>query len=417
MNKLVWLMAAAVLVFSGCSKKETAGAGPVTLEFFSWLDEEPYMTKLINQWNAANPGIQIKGTFVANEELAQKLTVSLSGGSVVDIFCQQTPAGVAEFIALDQVLDLTELLKKNNFDESGISGFMDSFREELGAPYGLPYRKSVWVLFYNKKLFDDAGMPYPKNWTWDQYQEAAQKLTKGSGENKVYGILNYPSTMGWWRIGANITGANNPIIPEHLAAFKKTARRDWDWSYTYNCQPPYAERTGTAGGDYAGSFLQGKFGMMITGDWAVSMLNNGIAAGSELQYDIAEVPYARGDEPYSAGVPTIAAVAKNSKYPEQAFKFISYLAGNEGARFFANEGLIPAWGSPETISIFQERLPTPRNVAVFFTQKVYNQAPFDSKYSQAMRIVNQEMSLYLLKEQDLEKTYDIIAKRIKDEVQ
>jgi multiple sugar transport system substrate-binding protein len=415
MKRILFVPVIAALIFAGCEKRQSA-AGPVVLEFYSWTDEEPYMTKLINQWNAANPDIQVKGTFTSIDDYLQKLTVSLSGGATVDIICQSNPAPMAEFIALGQILEMSDLMKKHSFDGSGVSGFLDSFRAELGGIYGLPYRKSVWVLFYNKRIFDAAGIPYPKNYTWEQYTDTARRLTSGSGENKIYGILNFQPTSGWWRIAANVTGANNPIIPEHLVEFKKAARLTWDWSYTDKVQPPYSERTGTAGGDYWGAFLQGKYGMVITGDWLVNMLNNGIAQGADLQYDIAEVPYWAGQEPYSAGVPTLAGITKSSKHPDEAFKFISFLAGNEGARFFAGEGMIPARGSQEIIDIFKRDLPSPKNTDVFFTQKVYNQAPFDANYNKAMVIVNQEMSLYFLNEQDLDTTYDTIARRIKDEI-
>jgi multiple sugar transport system substrate-binding protein len=202
-----------------------------------------------------------------------------------------------------------------------------------------------------------------------------------------------------------------------LAEFKKAAKITWDWSYTYNCQPPYSERTGTAGGDYAGSFSSGKYGMVVTGDWLIQMLNSNNEQGAGLDYDIAACPYWEGQEPYSAGVPTLAMVTKSSKYPEQAFAFLAYLSGIEGAKFLAENGLIPAYSSPDIRTIFEKQLTSPKNVDVLFTQKVYSQAPFDPKYNQGMRIVNQEMSLYFLKEQDLEKTYNTIAQRIEEEVE
>ena len=78
--------------------------------------------------------------------------------------------------------------------------------------------------------------------------------------------------------------------------------------------------------------------------------------------------------------------------------------------------MIPAWSSPEIITIFREQLPMPRNIDVFFTQRVQNQAPFNAQFNQALTIMNQEMSLFLLLEQDLDRTFDTIARRIRDEI-
>jgi multiple sugar transport system substrate-binding protein len=376
------------------------------------------MTKLVEVWNKANPDIQVHANFPANStEYIQKITVALSGGAEVDVFCLTNPGDAGEIIKIGLVYELDDLMKKWSYDESGVSGLLDSTRAELGNVYCLPYRKGVWTLFYNKKLFDEAGIPYPSNYTWEQYTEVGRQLTKGSGENKVYGILNYQPTSGWWRIAANVKGANNPAVPEELAEFKKAAKLVWDWSYTDGSQPPYSERTGTAGGDYAGSFSQGKYGMTVCGDWLIQMLNSNNEQGANLDYDIAACPYWAGTEPYSAGVPTLSFIPKNSKHPDEAFKFIAWLSGIEGAKLLAAEGLIPAYSSPEITAIFEKQLTSPKNISALFTQQVYSQAPFDPKYAGAMRIVNQEMSLYFLKEQDLEKTYSTIASRIQDEVQ
>jgi multiple sugar transport system substrate-binding protein len=420
--KKVLLALIITTLFVACQKKGTqqegAGSGPITLEFYTWMDEEPYMTKLVDQWNKENPDIQIHASFPGNlNEYIQKLTVALSGGSTIDVFCLTNPGEAGEFINLGQAKPLDDLIAKIGFDESGVAGFLDSFRAELGKVYGLPYRKSIWTLFYNKKLFDEAGIPYPVNYTWEKYTEVGRHLTKGSGQDRVYGILNYQPTSGWWRIAANVTGANNPIETDDLAEFKKAAKLVWDWSYTYQCQPPYSERTGTAGGDYAGSFSQGKFGMTVCGDWLINMLNNNNASGANLDYDIANCPYWEGDEPYSAGVPTLSIITNTSKHPEEAFKFIAYLSGLEGAKFLAGEGLVPAWSSPEIRAIFGKQVSSPKNLDALFMQKTYSQAPFDPDYNPAMRIVNQEMSLYFLNEQDLDKTYDTIAMRIKEEIE
>lgn len=59
-----------------------------------------------------------------------------------------------------------------------------------GKYYGVPYCKNIQMVYYNKNLFDEAGVEYPKpDWTWEDFREAAKKLTKGSGANKVYGAM------------------------------------------------------------------------------------------------------------------------------------------------------------------------------------------------------------------------------------
>jgi multiple sugar transport system substrate-binding protein len=370
---------------------------------------------VVETYNKLHPEINVKLTVSADWD--QKKAIALSGGATVDVMCMGNPGDAAIYSELGQLVDLNPYIKAANTDVSGISGFLDSFNSEVGAVYGLPYRKSVWTLYYNKKVFDDAKIPYPSdNLTWEEYTELAQKLTKGTGDNKTYGLLNFQPTSAWWRAAANTTGANNPVVAKDLAEYKKAAKLAWDWSYTLGIQPSYADRVGTAGGDYAGSFMNGKYGMLVTGDWLVNMLNTAIEKGTVFDYDVAAIPHWTGKEAYTTGTPTMASIPVGSKLKDESFKFIAYLSSNEGAKILAKYGMMPAWSSQEVQDIFLKELPSPKHGSVFFTQKVYSQAPFSTQYSKGQSIVNEEMSLYLLQEQDLDKTYSIIEQRIKDEV-
>ena len=67
-----------------------------------------------------------------------------------------------------------------------------------GKTYALPFRKDNNMIFYNKDLFDKAGVPYPEDgMTMAEYHELAAKLTSGTGNDKVYGahIHTWPSNV------------------------------------------------------------------------------------------------------------------------------------------------------------------------------------------------------------------------------
>jgi multiple sugar transport system substrate-binding protein len=414
---LMMILVMASALWAGGGSQSGASAGKTTLEFYSWLDEENYLTEVVNTYNALHPEVNVRLTVSPTTDYAQKIAITLSGGAVVDAICMNNPSQAATYSELGQLVDLNPYIKAANLDVSGISGFIDSFNNEVGAVYGLPYRKSVWVLFYNKKIFDDAGIPYPgDNLTWEQYSELAQRLTRGSGENKIFGVLNFGPTSAWWRAPANTTGANNPVVPGDLAEYKKAAQYTWDLSYKYQVQPLYADRVGTAAEDYAGIFMQGKHAMMVNGDWAVNMINTGISRGININYDVAAIPHWAGKEPYSTGTPSLGSVNVASKFKDEAFKFVSFLASNEGAKIISKYGMMPAWSSQEVMDIYLKELPNPKHGEVFFSQKVYSQAPFSTQYSRGQAIVNEEMSLFLLNEQEIDKTFSIIEQRIKDEV-
>jgi len=394
------------------TKKET-----VTIEFFDWFDEEAYMLKIIDAFQAENPNIKVNPTFVPTDEYGQKILVALSGGTVIDVFAVSSPPGYAEYVNKNQLLALDDLVIRDNFDVSGIKDFVEQLKMG-GKLYGLPYRKSAWVLFYNKDIFDKYNVPYPdETWTWEKYVEVAQLLTQGEGENKTWGSQNYQPTSTWWRVPANTAGYNNPLDPEHLEGFKKAAKLSYDLSYTYKAQQPYSDRVGTAGGDYAGIFLQGKTAMCFNGDWLVEMLNRNITEkGIKLNYDIAPMPHWEGEESATTGTPTVIMIPKNTKKTDAAFEFIKYVSTEKGAKILAGNGLMPAWNSESVNSIFLENLEQPEHAEYFFAQKIYSQVPTDPLYNSAMEIVKEEVSLYLLDEQGLDETFEKIQQRLDSEI-
>jgi multiple sugar transport system substrate-binding protein len=418
---LLFVCVLAAGIFAGGKQDSASSGGPVTLEFWSWLDEENYLVKIIDAWNAKNPNIQVKGSFAATSDHNQKVVVALSGGATLDVVCLNNPSVTATYLELGQLVNLAPYVQKNNTDISGIRDLIETLANEKGEYFALPYRKSVMITYYNKKIFDDAKAPYPdtipiNEWTWEKYTEIARQLTGGSGQNKIYGILNYEPTSAWWRFTANFVGANNPAIPAHLAEYKKAAQMAYDWSYKYQVQPPYSDRVGTAGGDYAGAFMQGKYGMSVTGDWIINMLNTAIDKGGVMDYDIAPVPHYAGREPWSAGTPTQVCIPVSTKYKDESFAFSSFLAGVEGAKIIAQSGMLPAWSSQEIQDFYLANLPHVKNGKYLFTQKVYSQAPANTQYSLSQAIVNEEVPLYLLQERDLDTTFKAIEDRIKDEV-
>ena len=80
-----------------------------------------------------------------------------------------------------------------------------------GNFYAVPFRSDFWVLYYNKDLFDAAGVEYPSNdLTMEDYDALARKMTSGSGDTKVYGCHYHT-----WRSAASlfsILDGKNTII-------------------------------------------------------------------------------------------------------------------------------------------------------------------------------------------------------------
>lgn len=84
----------------------------------------------------------------------------------------------------EQLLPIDEFIKKDNLDLSIYKGAAEQLQYN-GVSYALPYRNDWYVLYYNKDLFDAAGVEYPSNdMTWQEYYDLAAKLTSRRGKQQ-----------------------------------------------------------------------------------------------------------------------------------------------------------------------------------------------------------------------------------------
>ena len=398
-------------------KKEEGGKGgdeQITLSFYAWLDEEEMFNEMIQVYEKSHPNVKIEAQYVASADYETKLITAFSGGADIDCFAVAAPNTLASYVNKDQVLALDELISSTQMDTSGIQSTLDSISID-GKTYGLPYKTSAWFVVYNKDIFDAANVAYPEgDWTWEEYAEVASELTSGEGAEKIYGSLNYQPTSLWWRIPANSKGAINCRYEDQLDDWMDAAEFCKNLS-DQGYQPPYADRAGEAGADYAGAFLTGKYGMMFNGDWVIEMLNSAIADGEKLNYDIAPLPHWEGEEAQTIGAPATLQISKNSKHPKEAFDFIRFVTGEEGAKLLLERDYFPAWTSEEIVKEYCEGKETPEHIEYVVNQTIISQTPVDEWYNSAQNIVKEEVSMYLLGETDKETTKDAIMQRLSDE--
>ena len=199
----------------------------VTLEFYSWLDEEKIFTLLTEEYKKDHPNIDFNLHFVPTNDYETKLLTAFSGGASIDCFAVASAPSFAAYQNKGQVYCIDDLVTENKTDTSGFQASYDGLKVD-GKAYVLPYKTSSWVVYYNKDIFDNAGVPYPsEEWTWEEYAQTAAKLTGGDGNDKIYGSLNYQPTSTWWRVPANGMKATNPLIEAQLD--------EWRPSLTKSC--------------------------------------------------------------------------------------------------------------------------------------------------------------------------------------
>lgn len=114
-----------------------------------------------------------------NAERADALLTNLIGDGDIDIF----DANIAEyfnFAAKGMFENLEPYAAADGYDFDQMGANNVELSRVNGNLYAFPYVQSVWLLYYNKDLFDAAGLPYPTDdMTWDEFRETAKALSQG----------------------------------------------------------------------------------------------------------------------------------------------------------------------------------------------------------------------------------------------
>lgn len=173
------------------SAAEAASEGTLTVAIWD-KNQEPGLTEIIKDFTAET-GIKAQIQVTPWEQYWTMLEAGATGGSLPDAFWMHSNE-IARYSEYEMLLDLTDRIKSSEKLE------MDKFPEEIveiynweGAKqYAIPKDIDTIALWYNKTMFDEAGIAYPdETWTWDTFADAAKKLTKDDGSQ--YGFAIRPS--------------------------------------------------------------------------------------------------------------------------------------------------------------------------------------------------------------------------------
>lgn len=175
--------------------------GNTSLRFMWWGGETRHKATVdaLELYKRIAPDVEVKTEYSGWDGYFDKLTTQLAANTGPDVV-QMSYTNVAEYVARNQLVPLDEYIEKGVLDVSNLSeSTLDMYRMD-GKLYAVPAGVSTSLLFYNKDYFDKAGVPYPtEDWTWDDYMEAARKLTMdtdGDGKTDVWGTAYMVNPAG-----------------------------------------------------------------------------------------------------------------------------------------------------------------------------------------------------------------------------
>ena len=158
MKKLTSLILALLFVLSMGS---AVAEEPALVRIIVPSDHLEFLEQLLEPFREANPDINVEvdGTSNGWDGVATKLITMLAGGEQVDIAAVST-SYYPQFVELGQLLDITEHAKENYSEEEYYWSIFDGLMVD-GKLYGVPISIYTLVNYYNKDLYDEAGLEYP----------------------------------------------------------------------------------------------------------------------------------------------------------------------------------------------------------------------------------------------------------------
>lgn len=311
----------------------------VELSVSIWdANQEPGIKEILADFTEET-GIKTKLSVVKWEEYWTMLEAGAQGGSLPDVFWMHSNES-ERYMSNDMLLDLTDKIAESdkidpeNYPEDiwGLYTYDDKY-------FAVPKDVDTIALWYNKAMFDEAGLAYPTaDWTWDDVTEAAKKLTKEDGSQYGLALRNDNNQAGYYNLIYDNGG--------YIISDDKT-KSGWDDPKTIEAMEmlegwikdgvmPPLEVMAENGENVL--FQSGKVAMVPQGSWMVAAYRDNEYTAENC--DLVELPKsATTGRRVSLYNGLGWAAAANGEHTEEAWKLIEYLGSEEAQKKQAELGV------------------------------------------------------------------------------
>ncbi|HEY8448333.1 MAG TPA: ABC transporter substrate-binding protein [Thermomicrobiales bacterium] len=323
----------------------------VTLRFMTHNTlEKPagdVLKEMIAEFEAENPNIKIQLDEVPNADVLTKLTAYAEGNDLPDIIDGQF--GLSSFISLNAALDITDRIDAEGLRDSFIPVALQAAMDSEGRILGMPLYTGTDALYYRIDHFEEAGLdPNSPPRTWDELVEVAKALTNPRAGRYGFGMYGKTHTQRVIHFMQN-NGPDGEMLrldresgiwtilcnsPDSIGAVQYLV----DLALVHKVVPPNVVEM-----DYpanVSAFAGGNISMLTTGPWGAQTF---IGTNPELEgkFAVAIHPTPDGSTPKLRQGSLVYAIGRTTKYPDEAFKFLKWIAHDRQSYFAAKAGYGP----------------------------------------------------------------------------
>ncbi len=421
MKKMLFpILLTAALLLSGCGQASPATAppqggqpaAPVELTFMLWgaPEELTVWNAIVDDFQAQNPNITVNVEVSDWTAYWEKLKTMLAAGNPPDLFAMDAPYYL-DYQTRGVLKNLQPYLDANPDMLQGVYPQTLEAYQTADGYFGLPRDFQTIVLFYNKDMFDAAGLAYPTaDWTYDDLRQASKDLTldtNGDGVTDQWGFTAdlWDMELAWssaiWAFGGDILSADHTqtLIGE------PAARQAWQVFHDMTFQDKSMPDINTAASYGLDLFQAGIAAMTPIGHWAVPGYNAGT-----FQWDVAPMPQGPAGPATSVNSAGFV-VAEGSKHPAEAFEFIKFVLSPSGQTRLTELGFaIPVLESVAASPVFLEQPGSTINQQVFLDSLAFaHMKPVFKGYDEWSAAVGDGMIPIWTGEADLNTTLDQVV--------
>ena len=277
------LFAATAVTASAADKKEV-----VIWDYFETDAQKQMMQSLIDGFNASQDEYEASHVYVPFADYEKQLTLGIASGELPDLVILDG-CGMASFIQLGLFGDISDA--DINWDEY-MEGPMESTMLD-GKHYGIPFATNCTALYYNKDLFDAAGIDYPdENTTWDEFHEMAKALTKDGVSGFGNAATNTDEGTFQCLQWLYTAGGSYTDIEDGVDAYKLMQEMIEDGSWTKEC-------VNWTQSDVNNNFMAGNLAMQQNGPWQIPGIETN---APDLNYGVTVLPKKDADSEQATSI-------------------------------------------------------------------------------------------------------------------
>lgn len=286
------------------------------------------------------------------ENYTQALLASIAAGNPPDVFLLDAPY-MPTFTERGVPLNIKPYLRILGVNiEEYYPNVLEIFTSPDGKLFGLPKGFTPMVVYYNKKLLKQAGLPEPNDdWTWDDFLKMAKAMTKdldGDGKIDQYGAYVgryfYQLCPMIWSYGGEIISPDYKTVMGYLNSPQTIEAVQFFIDLMKKHKVAPEPDVVSALGGLGNMLYTNRIGFYISGHWSLFGMRKYIEEGT-LEVGVVRLP--RG--PYAKSSQTVIyatawSVMSMTKNPREALQFVAWLSGAEGQRYEVLEARIELSG-------------------------------------------------------------------------